>query len=321
MSTTLKTVCLRFDSGFHLGFGRGEEYDRSATVLHSDTIAGALCSIRAQMGETDIRGFLNRFRVSSAMPIYRGRLFLPLPPDKSCLRMRGDDPMLKRLKRLEWVEQPLWDQLAEKGQLEMDAPMISRCGTAIVCGRGEEVMLQRRFLEQKVCVGHHDDDAEPYFFDRVFCGEEVELGVVYEADDDEEFKTTWEALSDIGFGTGKTMGNGQFKVGYREFPIRLPQSDSCQLLSLWIPSADELSGGTHFGGCYRLLKRGGYMAGAASRHLRHFVKNEVWTIAAGAVIAGRHPQGTIVDLRPRNVDCHPVWRDGRAVCLPFKYAE
>lgn len=321
MPENLKIVCLRFDSGFHLGFGRGEEYDRSAVVLHSDTIAGALCSMRAEMGETDIRGFLDSFRVSSAMPIWHGRLFLPLPPDKSCIRVRGNDPMLKRLKRLQWIEQPLWEQLARDGNLEIESAMISRCGTAIASGEGREILLLRNSLEQKVCVGHQDGDTNPYFFDRVFPGEGVEFGVIYQTDDEAMFRATWNVLSDVGIGTGKTTGNGQFRVDFREMTIQTPDSDARQLLSMWIPSAEELERGLDPRSSYQLLKRGGYMAGASDPALRNFVKNEVWMIAPGAILLGPNPEGSVVDLRPEGVNCHPVWRDGRAISLPFKYEE
>ena len=319
MIETLKIACLRFNSGFHFGIGQGEEYDLSATMLHSDTVSGALCSIRAEMGVTDIRGFLDSFRVSSAMPIYRGRLFLPLPHDKSCISVRGSDPMLKQLKRLQWIEQPLWEKLAQDGCLEIEPEMISRCGTAVVCNSGRDIVLQHNLLEQKVCVGHHDDDANPYFFDRVFLGAGVELGIIYKTDNESTFRATWEALSDIGIGTGKTTGNGSFQVDFRELTIHTPDSEAFQLLSMWIPSSAELDNDLDPRSCYQLLKRGGYMAGASDRPLRHYVKNDVWMVSPGSVIVGAHPDGTIVDLCPEGIDCHPVWRDGRAVCLPFKY--
>lgn len=321
MSETMKIACLRFDTGFHLGVGKGEEYDRSAAILHSDMISGALCSIRAKMGETDIRGFLDSFRVGSAMPIYYGRLFLPLPPDKSCIRMRGNDPMLKLLKRLQWIEQPLWEQLACDGRLEIDPAMISRCGTAVTCGEGCEILLSRNFLEQKVSVGHYDGDANPYFFDRVFPSEGVEFGIVYRTDDEVGFRAAWNALSDIGIGTAKTTGNGQFQVDFRELTIRTSDSDACQLLSMWIPSVDELEYELDTRSNYQILKRGGYMAGTSDYSLRHFIKNEVWMVAPGAVLVGPNPEGTVVDLCPKGVECHPVWRDGRAISLPFKYME
>lgn len=321
MPENLKIACLRFDSGFHLAFGQSEDRDRSVAILHSDTIAGALCSIRAEMGETDIRGFLDSFRVSSAMPIWYGRLFLPLPPDKSCIRVRGNDPMLKRLKRLQWIEQPLWEQLARDGKLEIEPAMISRCGTAVACGEGREILLLRNSLEQKVCVGHQDGDANPYFFDRVFPGEGVEFGVIYQTDDEAMFRATWNVLSDVGIGTGKTTGNGQFRVDFRKMTIQTPDSDARQLLSMWIPSAEELERGLDPRSSYQLLKRGGYMAGASDPALRNFVKNEVWMIAPGAILLGPNPEGSVVDLRPEGVNCHPVWRDGRAISLPFKYEE
>ncbi len=314
----MNIVCLRFDSGFHLGSGCGDTYDKSATTLYSDTVSGALCSVYADMGGENIRDFLDSFQVSSAMPIYQGRLFLPLPPDKSCITVSGDDPMLKRIKRLRWIEQPLWEQLAADGTLTIDVQMISRCGTAIVDGNGRDVIIQRSYLEQKVCVGNIGFGATPYFFDKIFLGQDVELGIIYQTTDIDNFTRTFSALSSIGLGTGKTVGNGQFDVNFREVQIEVPYSQNYQLLSLWIPSQEEVKIESWNNSSYQLLQRGGYMAGANNRSLRHFIKNSVWCVDSGAIIRGQKPLGIIVNLLPKNIESHPIWRDGRAISLPFK---
>lgn len=318
MTTILKMACLRFDSGFHLGVGRGDTYEHSATVLQSDTLSGALCSIHAQMGATDIEDFLGSFSVSSAMPLYEGRLFLPLPPDKSCITMRGDDPMLKRLKRLQWIEQPLWEQLARDGSIEIDADMISGCGLAVAQTGGKDIVVLKSFLEQRVSVAHNGDDATPYFFDRVFAGRGVEFGILYRADDEQAFRQAFTALADTGIGTGRTVGNGQFEVDFREIGIEVPDdSEYCQLLSLWIPSEDEIADFAA-DNSYCLTSRGGYIAGSTECELRNIEKKSVCAIDVGAVVRGKSLKGSIVDLRPDGIDCHHVWRDGRAFVLPFK---
>jgi CRISPR-associated protein Csm4 len=318
MVTTFHIAALRFTSGFHLGIGEGEEYDRSATQLHSDTLAAALCSIRATLGDTDLRSFSKSFRVSSSMPRYQGRLFLPLPPDKRMLHVRGNDPMLKQLKKLQWIERPLWEQLAREGSLEVTDSMISRCGTALACTNADTMVLQHRMLEPKVSVGHHDGDATPYYFDRLFLDPNVELCILYCTDDEARFRATMTLLGETGIGTSKTSGNGQFIPTFTEVDIDTPQADASQLLSLWIPSTEELQRGIDTRSCYQMLLRGGYLAGASDPSLRHLTKRRVWSIDAGSIIVGSTPQGTLIDLRPEGFP-HPAWRSGRPLSLPFNY--
>ena len=60
------------------------------------------------------------------------------------------------------------------------------------------------------------------------------------------------------------------------------------------------------------------MAGASNFTHRHLMKLSVNMIESGSLIWNRDLKGTIVDLRPADVASHPVWRDGRALYLPFK---
>ena len=107
MNKTYKIALLNFSSGIHLSTGTGESYDQCHDILHSDTLSAALCSVVASFG-ANVELFLNAFRVSSAFPVVNGSIFLPLPPDKQCIKVEGADAMHKRLKRLKWIEKPLW---------------------------------------------------------------------------------------------------------------------------------------------------------------------------------------------------------------------
>ena len=84
MKKSLNIATMHFTSALHLGYGVGDEYDKSSSILYSDTISAALCSVWANSGG-DASSFLESFRVSSAMPSYDGRLFMPLPHDKQCI--------------------------------------------------------------------------------------------------------------------------------------------------------------------------------------------------------------------------------------------
>ncbi len=318
MRKILNIVTMNFTSAMHLGFGVGDEYDKSSGVLYSDTLSAALCSVWAKCGG-DVSSFLESFKVSSAMPSYDGRLFMPLPPDKQCIIVKGSEVAYKRLKHLMWIEMPLWEQLARDGQIEIAEEMISDCGTAIVVGSGRGVVIMRRFVEQKVQVGLPNEDATPYFFDKIFFGPKVSLYVLYEAEDNAVFCRAFELLADAGIGTSRSTGNGGFNVVFGQTEIDVnPDIASSQMLSMWIPLEEECTSDIMSYSCYKMLLRGGYMAGAEQPSHRHLLKKNIYMIESGSVIAHTPLAGKIADLRPDGVACHPVWRDGRAFYLPFK---
>lgn len=312
---------LSFASGIHLGSGTGEEYDRSMRLLLSDTISAALCSVWAA-GGNDVERFMRSYRLSSAMPLYRGRLFLPLPPDKSCVVLAGDSDgkQHKRIKRLQWIEQPLWERLSRQGSITITADKISACGSAIAQSDADRIYIQRQSLEQKVTVVDGDDN-EPYYFDRIFWGEDIGLGVLYECDQSAkaDFERAFQLLTDNGFGTRRTVGNGLFSVAFSEVEIDADESrQGVQLLSLWYPTAEEWNPDAMSRSCYEVVSRGGYISGSSDVAQRKKIKKSVNMIMSGAVVATRSLTGDVVDVSPDGFVAHPVWRDGRALYLPFK---
>ena len=300
---------LSFASGFHLGSGTGEEYDCSMRVLHSDTISAALCSVLAANGN-EVEPFMHSYRISSAMPVYRGRLFLPLPLDKSRIRL-ADDPdgsQHKRTKRLEWIEQSLWERLSRNGSITITSDMISACGSAIAASDACEISLQRQSLEQKVAVVDGDEN-KPYYFDRIFMGKDVELGVLYECDDNANFERIFSLLADSGFGTRRSVGNGLFSVKFSTIEIDTDESLSgVQLISLWHPTIDEWIPDTMSASCYEIISRGGFISGSSDATQRNKIKKSVNMIMAGSIIAKTSLKGDIVDVRPDNFTAHPVWQ-------------
>ena len=318
MKEVFKIALMHVTSGMHLGYGTGEEYDRSSTILYSDTLSAALCSVHAKSGG-EVPSFLDSFRVSSAMPVYKGRFFLPLPPDKQCIHMQESASAHKQLKRLSWIELPLWEKLSLNGELTITRQMISDCGTAIVQDSGKGVVIMRSFVEQKVTVSHTSEDAMPYFFDKVYFGPDVSLYVMYQCDNDVTFCKSFELLADAGIGTSRSVGNGGFEVEFGQVEVEVhPEVDSRQLLSMWIPRQEECTPEIMSRSCYKMLIRGGYMAGAQNPSHRHLLKNNVYMIESGSIIVAPKLQGKIVDLKPEHVASHSVWRDGRAFYLPFK---
>lgn len=318
MGKSYNLAKLSFASGFHLGSGVGEEYDRSMRILHSDTISAALCSIWAA-NNGNVEDFMQSFRVSSTVPIYKDKLFLPLPLDKACIRLKelADGSQHKRTKRLQWIELPLWEQLSRQGRIEISQSMISACGSAIVTSDAKDICLQHQSLEQKVAVVEGEDN-EPYYFDRIFLGKDVKLGVLYECSNNASFEQTFSLLADSGFGTRRSVGNGLFEVEFATIEIDADATaNGVQLLSLWLPKREEWCVETMSNSCYDIVSRGGYISGSSDSTQRNKIKKSVNVIVPGSIIATSSLEGDIIDVRPDGFLAHPVWRDGRAFYLPF----
>ncbi len=76
----MKIIRLHFTTPVHLGLGMGEEYDRAAPSLHSDTLKSALVSAYVKLyGEENAGDFFRSFRVSSAFPFIDRECFVPRP--------------------------------------------------------------------------------------------------------------------------------------------------------------------------------------------------------------------------------------------------
>lgn len=62
-------------SPLHIGTGR-ENYDSSASELHSDTLSSALAAVGVETGMSgNVEDFLTSFSMSSAFPFYRDIFF------------------------------------------------------------------------------------------------------------------------------------------------------------------------------------------------------------------------------------------------------
>ena len=147
----------------------------------------------------------------------------------------------------------------------------------------------------------------------------MSLYVFYTTQNDAYFRQAFNLLADAGIGTSRSVGNGGFSVSFDEIEVEVcAEATSSQLLSMWIPNEAECTTDVMSHSCYKMLLRGGYMAGAAKPSHRHLQKKSIYSIESGSIIATADLKGQIVDLRPESVACHPVWRDGRAFYLPFK---
>lgn len=307
-------------SPLHMGTGR-ESYDISSAWLHSDTLASALASLKAQRGDDGVDGFLSQLVVSSAFPFYKSMLFLPKAHGR--VRFADEATHRKSLKKVAFMEQSLWMRLAAGGQLsdsdaDIDGNLMfpkGRCCTTV----------SRTQVMQRVRVhADNEKDAEPFFFEWRYFDHDAGLYFLTTATGRllDEVVALTTALGENGLGTDRNVGGGHFDVEVSQVDVAdVPDADAQVLLSMFIPSKDELRHLNLPNARYGLLRRGGFAAGSSDERLRHLRKRSVYMFDEGSVFPTAAPLGgTVVDLRPdwNDAAMHPMLRSGRPFCLPYK---
>jgi len=321
-----KVVKLEFVSPLHIGLGTGDQYDSMDTLMHSDTISGALASAYVSLyGSEQVLEFMKSFKVSSAFPFHGDHYFLPKPMMRINID-RGDkdkDGDIKSLKKLEYIELPLYEQLIAGKTLKVTADMQpgnKKFLWASDSGKHESIM--KSGMQQRVMVPRNGaDDTLPYYIERLFFTKGSGFFFFIEAEE-EIFNKVFSCISFLetsGIGTDKSVGNGQFTSSYETISISLPEkSDKHLLLSLYCPRKEEISEESLTQSAYLLTRRGGFIAGTSVDKFRHLRKRSIYMMREGSVLYGNMPEGKITDLRPawNDNELHPVWRDGRAFSFP-----
>lgn len=132
----------------------------------------------------------------------------------------------------------------------------------------------------------------------------------------------FERLGENGLGTDRNVGGGKFEIEKAELSIpEVEYADSTLLLSLFIPTEEELPLLNVEHSCYDLLRRGGYMSGSQESDFRHLWKKSVYMFNVGSTFCTTNPlEGKVVDLRPKWNDnrMHPVFRSGKPFVVPIK---
>ena len=324
---TFSVIKLSGLTPIHIGTGR-ESYDFSAADLCSDTLSAALAATMAMWGEaTDIQSFLGAIRLSSAFPYYKNHLFLPVPKGRINVEIKGEDASLyrKSLKKVRYIELPLWQQLINGEKLSIERNQIN----------GEFIMVPSTQLpnsiyesevKERVSVSRDESkDSEPFFFEWRFFDKDAGLFVLTESEGENLQKVVdlFEALGEQGIGTDKSVGGGKFEVSLDK-TIEIgctEEKHACMLLSLYLPTAEEMSTIDLEASRYSIILRGGYMAGSEKEEFRHLRKKSVYMMDVGSVLkTDTSLEGKVVDLRPEWNDnaMHPAFRSGRALSIPIK---
>lgn len=319
---TYHVIKLKFLTPLHIGTGK-ENYDFSSSELHSDALTAALVAVKAQNGkDDDLEEFLSSFRLTSAFPYAGGCYYLPRPMGMLQVVNTEDEGVLrKRLKAIKYMEKSLWSEYVQGNPINIVETDIH--GAFL---NKEETMLQpyANQVSQRVTVPRCDNaDAEPFFFDWRFFQKDAGLYCITDAEGDlfAELLQLFVQLGEMGIGTDRNVGGGKFEV--ETDTIELPEvkdANATLILSLYLPTEEELPNLGLETSRYNLTLRGGYMAGSDKEEYRHLWKKNIYMFdVASHFPTDMELNGKIVDLRPNwNEPMHPVYRSGKPFCLPIK---
>ncbi len=323
---TFQLVKFTHMSPMHIGLGR-DSYDVAAPALHSDTIIAALAALKAQSGNAHgIDELMRQVAVSSAFPYAGDELFLPKPCGRLPVSKQSEEQYRKRLKKVRFVSRTLWQSLVAGDPIDVEEKQLY--GQFLLQTPADSFTAPMvHATRQRVQVGAEGDAAEPFTFDWTFFRPGCGLYCLLSCPDEllGEVKSLFALLGEEGIGSDRTVGGGHFEVEFGTVDLKdVAGANATMLLSMCLPSEDDLKNVDLEASRFELVQRGGFMAGSSVDGYRHLRKKSIMMFAPGAVLSGVHTlSGKVADLRPDATDgeVHPVYRGGRPICFPIKTNE
>lgn len=318
-------------SPLHIGTGK-DYYDFSSSTLQSDTLASALAAMRAQRGnDGGIKEFMNSFTISSAFPFVGNRYFLPKPQGKISVVVRNKEEhsYRKKLKAVRFIEKSLWNDLINGNAITIEDNQIKKEFLISTANSDDFFEPFTTQVNQRVTVPREDaKDAEPFFFNWTYFNVNAGLYCIIDAEESviDEIEELLVMLGEFGIGTDKSIGGGKFDIERTQADIvsDAAQPNALVLLSLYIPTEDEVSVLNLTESKYDLVKRSGFMAGSEFNEFKHLRRKSIYMFNVGSLFCTTEKlHGKIVDLRPDWNDdkMHPVYRSGKPFVVPVKLRE
>lgn len=329
---------LHFTSPVHFGDSRSD-YGVSLKTVQSDTIYAAVTSCLAKLGVQIPQDGNLGCTISSAFPFYQENrnsspvYFFPKPLRYSLPKLK-DISDAKRVKKVSWLDLDYFQRVINGEQLFVD-------------GRDINSIKQGGFLTDRVIVDDFissqvsprvtlpsrlgDEDARPFYMDRVFFKGYSGLFFIVEGDCS-LFDKGLELLQWEGIGTDRNVGNGYFEYQKDSIAVEHPDSSEYSIsLSMFIPeNKEQLSEMlVKEGVAYDFARRGGWITESPYNSIR---KNTVCAFLPASVFAlDSSPcvRGRIVDLQPASFGeiirtnnlgggPLPIWRCGKSIFIPIK---
>ena len=308
---------LHFPGPLHISNTR-DDYGVSLHTISSDTLYAALTATLAKMGKNiPADGDLGCV-VSGAFPYYQAdataipTLFFPKPMAYTI--PTTDNTQIKKMKKVAWLDKYYLEQVLN-GQKLSEADVQLHVNGSYLTNQSFEPFIDSQ-VNARVTVSRSGEEAKPFYMDEVYF--KGHSGLFFLAEGDTSLiDEALPLLAQEGIGTDRNVGHGYFEYKKEHLEIQVPDStDMGLILSTFIPE-DKLQLEQAIDNqqvAYELVRRGGWITSAPYNTLR---KNAIYAFNAGSVLSG-NLKGKIVDLAPKGLINHPVWRCGKTIVLPIK---
>ena len=331
---------LHFTSPVHFGDNRSD-YGISLKTVQSDTLYAAVTSCLAKLGiDIPSDGDLG-CAISSAFPFYQGKkdtdpvYFFPKPLRYSLPRL-NDITNAKKVKKVAWLDLEYFQKVINGESLfvnEREDMEAIKNKTFLTRRPLPEAFIASQ-VSPRVTVPSRlgDEDAVPFYMDRVFFKDYSGLFFIAEGDCS-LLEKGLNLLQYEGIGTDRNVGNGYFEYDKDTIELQLPQNCEYALsLSMFIPENKEQLDSmlSKEFVSYDFVRRGGWITDSPYNTIR---KNVVHAFLPASVFSSRSEssciKGRIVNLKPDALDdiarakgliedSHPVWRSGKSIFIPIK---
>ncbi|MCB9352685.1 MAG: type III-A CRISPR-associated RAMP protein Csm4 [Lewinellaceae bacterium] len=312
---TIKIYKFHFQSGFHLD-SQAYAYENSRWMIPSDTLFSAIChTYNLLYGKKALEALINHgnpgISLSSCFPFKGSQYFFPVPMKDRNLPDLGDPALHKKLAKATLM--PM-ESFAEdlRGKLDLKHWAISLESHSGLYQEVERPRVTIDRITQRTNIFHfaetqYKEEAGLYFM------------VDYEEKTlEEKVKAALRLLGDEGIGSDSTVGKGQFVLKEDSLSLEMPDPGEHYVsLSLYNPSAQEIVNLDASRSHYKMIVRGGWIS-AGGRNLR---RRSVRMLTEGSVICykgGKPPEGNVPIVLEDDYGLgHPVYRYGKAFCLPI----
>lgn len=316
-------IKLHFNSPLHLSKG-SDNYASSDDFLHSDTLKSALFVCYSQLFGDMSHHFFDQFKLSSAFPFYKENCFFPRPLINLSIEIKEQNSsQIKKLKKIQWLEKNLFEKCIHNEHTQVSLDNFSKNGkfVSLNFNTTDKPFIYLTNEQSRVKI-NYDEDAEPFYFERIYFEKDAGLYVLVQCSEDFLYSAllpAFELLGQNGLGSYKTIGNGQFEpyLQSKKMTLRVPAVSEYLLnLSLYCPSSEEVQNKIQTKNTfYQLIKRGGYIANPENQSKMTWRKKSVYMFQEGSIFHANHLEGKLADLAPENFE-HSIYREGRAVFIP-----
>jgi CRISPR-associated protein Csm4 len=320
-------IRMQFHSPLHLSQSIRQP-EQTREYIAADTLSAAVMACAFQLGqppETVMESFQG-IRLSSAFPYFQETHFFPkpfcrMPPIQN---MENDPAAGKKLKKIQYLSQPVFEQILNGSVQYLDADLISDNGKYVGI---RELQSSKKYLHERVLIDLEDGyETTPFVMQNIVFHPEGGLHFLLNTTEDvipDWFTAALHLLSDNGIGADRNVGYGKFQVSDPEKIHISAPSQAEHVVSIAPVFPDEhiqnILQLAEPNTAWKLKLSEGYISSPGDVALIGKQRQPYMQLMEGAVLTSpQTPCGRIRDVRPENIESHPVWRDGRGFWLPIK---